>query len=215
MKSENGRSMVEMLGVLAIIGVLSVGAIAGYSKAMFKYKLNKMLDQYNQLFGTIIIHREEFSKLSSPTQQVSLFPIIYKMGELPDGMKPFGNSNFETNIYAADVFNHQAEVRSEKGNLLYFYLKLSNSDDQHSSSPDLIEACRNMYQYLLIPRQDDIKLTFFYHHDSQGEASEGYVYGNALCQSNTKCLKDLSISDIDDICNGTLKNRETRLVVSF
>ena len=31
-----GRSMVEMLGVLAIIGVLSVGAIAGYSKAMMK-----------------------------------------------------------------------------------------------------------------------------------------------------------------------------------
>ena len=36
-----GRSMVEMLGVLANIGVLSVGAIAGYSKAMMKYKLNK------------------------------------------------------------------------------------------------------------------------------------------------------------------------------
>ena len=36
-----GRSMVEMLGVLAIIGVLSVGAIAGYNKAMTKYKLNK------------------------------------------------------------------------------------------------------------------------------------------------------------------------------
>ena len=36
-----GRSMVEMLGVLAIIGVLSVGAIAGYGKAMTKYKLNK------------------------------------------------------------------------------------------------------------------------------------------------------------------------------
>ena len=31
-----GRSMVEMLGILAIIGVLSVGAIAGYSKAMIK-----------------------------------------------------------------------------------------------------------------------------------------------------------------------------------
>ena len=28
-----GRSMVEMLGVLAILGVLSVGGIAGYSKA--------------------------------------------------------------------------------------------------------------------------------------------------------------------------------------
>ena len=29
-KLESGRSMVEMLGVLAIIGVLSIGGIAGY-----------------------------------------------------------------------------------------------------------------------------------------------------------------------------------------
>ena len=34
MYTQSGRSMVEMLGVLAIIGVLSVGAIAGYSKAI-------------------------------------------------------------------------------------------------------------------------------------------------------------------------------------
>ncbi|MDO4183994.1 MAG: type 4 pilus major pilin [Rhodospirillales bacterium] len=46
MRSEQtGRSMVEMLGVLAIIGVLSVGGIAGYSKAMSKYKLTKAMDQ--------------------------------------------------------------------------------------------------------------------------------------------------------------------------
>ncbi len=42
--NQYGRSMVEMLGVLAIIGVLSVGGIAGYSKAMFKYKFNKTMD---------------------------------------------------------------------------------------------------------------------------------------------------------------------------
>lgn len=45
-KSEqSGRSMIEMLGVLAIIGVLSVGGIAGYSKAMAKFKTSKALDQ--------------------------------------------------------------------------------------------------------------------------------------------------------------------------
>ena len=42
LKNNNiGRSMIEMLGVLAIIAVLSVGGIAGYSKAMEKFKLNK------------------------------------------------------------------------------------------------------------------------------------------------------------------------------
>ncbi len=34
--------MVEMLGVLAIIGVLSVGGIMGYTTAMRKYKANEI-----------------------------------------------------------------------------------------------------------------------------------------------------------------------------
>ena len=44
-----GRSMIEMLGVLAIIGVLSVGGIAGYSKAMEKYKINKTISAVAQI----------------------------------------------------------------------------------------------------------------------------------------------------------------------
>ena len=43
-KLESGRSMVEMLGVLAIIGVLSVGGIAGYTLAMRKHRANAVLD---------------------------------------------------------------------------------------------------------------------------------------------------------------------------
>lgn len=50
---QSGRSMVEMLGVLAIIGVLSVGGIAGYSKAMAKYKTNQTLDQLSMLITNI------------------------------------------------------------------------------------------------------------------------------------------------------------------
>ena len=39
-EAQTGRSMVEMLGVLAIIGVLSVGGIAGYTSAMNKHRAN-------------------------------------------------------------------------------------------------------------------------------------------------------------------------------
>ena len=53
---EYGRSMIEMLGVLAIIAVLTVGGIAGYSKAMQKYKINKMLDDYTMLTTNILEH---------------------------------------------------------------------------------------------------------------------------------------------------------------
>ena len=44
-----GRSMIEMLGVLAIIAVLSIGGIAGYSKAMTKWKINKSIEQIEQI----------------------------------------------------------------------------------------------------------------------------------------------------------------------
>ena len=43
-KSQSGRSMVEMLGVLAIIGVLSVGGIAGYSLSMRRHRANGIID---------------------------------------------------------------------------------------------------------------------------------------------------------------------------
>ena len=51
--NEDGRSMIEMLGVLAIIGVLSVGGIAGYSKAMQRYRINKTIDQITYMAGAI------------------------------------------------------------------------------------------------------------------------------------------------------------------
>ena len=47
-KNESGRSMVEMLGVLAIIGVLSVGGIAGYTMAMNRFRANEIIDSANK-----------------------------------------------------------------------------------------------------------------------------------------------------------------------
>ncbi len=43
--SESGRSMVETLGVLAIIGLLAIGGIAGYRYAMDKYNANEILNE--------------------------------------------------------------------------------------------------------------------------------------------------------------------------
>ena len=48
MKTQSGRSMIEMLGVLAIIGVLSIGGLAGYTKAMNSYQANQIMDYMNR-----------------------------------------------------------------------------------------------------------------------------------------------------------------------
>ena len=66
--NESGRSMIEMLGVLAIIGVLSVGGIAGYSKAMSKYRVNKTIDQVSHIAANTRIlfsSQKDYSKISA------------------------------------------------------------------------------------------------------------------------------------------------------
>ncbi len=46
-QAQDGRSMVEMLGVLAIIGVISLGGIAGYKMAMDRYQANQIANEIN------------------------------------------------------------------------------------------------------------------------------------------------------------------------
>ena len=52
-RSQKGRSMVEMLGVLAIVGTLSVGGVYGYGVAMKKHKANELLHRASMLASTV------------------------------------------------------------------------------------------------------------------------------------------------------------------
>ena len=96
-----GRSMVEMLGVLAIIGVLSVGAIAGYSKAMFKYKLNKFSESFNSLINSAIQIGPDLSR--SFSENTISTEIFYILNLIPDGMTYKNNR-----IY--DIFNNSLRI---------------------------------------------------------------------------------------------------------
>ena len=85
--NQSGRSMVEMLGVLAIIGVLSAGGLAGYSKAMFKHKLNSTMDQLTMLvtnIRTMYGTQENYNNLSIGQ--------AYDLGIISNSSMPGGQS---------------------------------------------------------------------------------------------------------------------------
>ena len=54
--AQTGRSMLEMLGVLAIIGVLSVGAVMGFRQAMNRHKANVILNDVSLAFEELATH---------------------------------------------------------------------------------------------------------------------------------------------------------------
>ena len=84
-ENQIGRSMIEMLGVLAIIGVLSVGGIAGYSKAMMKWQVNQQMEIISQLLNIMIQYRESFGKdLHNGTSHLNLMPLLASTENMPD-----------------------------------------------------------------------------------------------------------------------------------
>lgn len=82
-ENDTGRSMLEMLGVLAIIGVLSVGGIVGYSKAMMKYKVNKAIEQVGIIVANIqslYMQQKTYSGLMSWLVRVApSFPFLFRL----------------------------------------------------------------------------------------------------------------------------------------
>lgn len=82
---ESGRSMIEMLGVLAVIGVLSAGGIWGYNQAVTQYRVNQTIDDIQT---TLTAAKGIFiGKPSSPLtyisakqlQEIGVIPKRYKL----------------------------------------------------------------------------------------------------------------------------------------
>lgn len=105
-KLESGRSMIEMLGVLAIIGVLSVGGIAGYSKAMNKFKTNKVADNVSMIvtnIRTLYAQQKTYDDLDNKN--------AVAMGVVPDELITDADKGTLTNAFLGSVEIKAADVK--------------------------------------------------------------------------------------------------------
>ena len=78
MRQESGRSMIEMLGVLTIMGVLTVGAIGMISTAMRTQKRNAVNDEVIQMttqVRTLLGEYDDFSHINMSSTFFSLFAV--------------------------------------------------------------------------------------------------------------------------------------------
>lgn len=84
--AQSGRSMIEMLGVLAIIGVLSVGGLDMVSKARRNNKIAGLISSVSNLSGTILQQRKYASEIeNSYAGNFALF--LKQTGKIPAGLQ--------------------------------------------------------------------------------------------------------------------------------
>ena len=115
-EEQSGRSMIEMLGVLAIIGVLSVGGIAGYSKAMNKFKTNKVADNVAMIvtnIRTLYAQQKDYSGLENLS--------AVQMGVVPDELitaTPTGDDDGLQNAFLGSVVIKATNVSGLDGEIV-------------------------------------------------------------------------------------------------
>ena len=187
-----GRSMVEMLGVLAIIGVLSVGAIAGYSKAMMKYKMNQAADGYNHLIATVIEKIAQDSSVFEGDSAGTLWytSIFAKAGWLPDYFKP--RKDTATNPDAANF------VQDKFGNDVWIFKNTQKELGIGVRTNRQKELCITLFN-LAKEWKDDLARCDS--ENNNGSAIYGQFFGDKSCSDNVKCLANVTVNDIDTACS--------------
>ena len=130
-----GRSMIEMLGVLAIVGVLSVGGIAGYSKAMSAYKLNKWIYQIREMIsGAQTLYMNQ--KTYGDTEGNSLLNTFTASGIIPEGMLQDENQDMYGNRLFIVLRNKKTVVDALR--IAYRWLMPANKE--------AVECCAKLYE---------------------------------------------------------------------
>ena len=182
-----GRSMLEMLGVLVIIAVLSVGAIAGYGKAMMKYRLNKQSEQISWLLNVMYRYKSEFGK--RPSFQ-SLVPYFIKLGEIPENMRT-------KYTYLRDVFNSAVDIQTnschDNGcNEVGMFYTMSSSES--------FEMCQNLLNVAKEFGNQLYRIGISKDGATNTEYSSTYL-GSRYCTNSTKCLKNMTQDEIYEQCS--------------
>ena len=210
---EKGRSMIEMLGVLAIIAVLTVGGIAGYSKAMEKFKINKVIDDFNMLVMNILEHRDSFEKLGNTKTEYQLTDTIYAMNLVPASWKQLSSSYLEDSMGNwLNIYVRNNSSGSYKGIVFDYNLGgLSVDEDGHNFSESFNnKLCFELFNTVIVPLHHVFKRGRIYPNDS-------YIYyGDAYCDGQiAPCLKDLTLSRIKEMCNSCSKTERCNITVNF
>ena len=203
-RAEVGRSMIEMLGVLAIIGVLSVGGIAGYSKAMEKFKYNKITQEYTDLiFGLLPFIN------TLPDQNGENNVVNEGITELADSLNLIPKTwRITSSKVVMDEYGNNLNLFIRNGQLvLDVYLSVSGESQQ------FYKFCQEFTTNFIQPLHSVLYRLRMY--KASGVGTVRVYYGSDYCTADNKCIKDLTVAETDDYCRSCGESGKCALAFEF
>lgn len=207
-KKEFGRTMTEMLGVLAIIGVLSIGALVGFREAMMTYRANEIMDEMNK-YAVLISQQYLTSELELNFDEI---PEYTKNGypltaaEDPEGF-------FELSVYYTErrVCEKILQADWQTPMAIYVNMNIFDGDTSLCGDRDIVERLDFDFAYDLMgegldnpdnnPCESDADCT----NPCGGQCVEGKC--RSICARGQTCVRDYDTTkymccDAENVLNG-------------
>ena len=202
-----GRSMIEMLGVLAIVGVLSVGGIAGYSKAMEKWKIDKATEEYSHIIFGMLEHIDDVRKLSPQSGYTGLADLAIALNLIPNSWNKIGDKHFK------DAYGNMVQVQARAENLVFdiFIGGIQSNNDSTSSPGWSPRLCESLISNLAQPLHSAVNIV------NTWQSGKGGIYyrGDAYCGGNIPCVSSITLNNIHEMCKHCDGSRECCITLEF
>ena len=202
-----GRSMIEMLGVLAIIGVLTVGGIAGYSKAMEKWKIDKATEEYSHIIFGMLQHIDDVRKLSPQSGYTGLADLAIALNLIPNSWNKIGDK------YFMDAYGNMVQVQARAENLVFdiFIGGIQSNNDSTSSPGWSPRLCESLISNLAQPLHSAVNIVNTWQNGKGGI----YYRGDAYCGGNIPCVSSITLNNIHEMCKHCDGSRECCITLEF
>lgn len=187
--------MIEMLGVLALIAVLTVGGIAGYSKAMWMYKLNRLTYAYNTLLHQVLIWSPQIGYSSSENAEIHT-ALFTSLDIVPEEFKLYGDSRF-----LVDEFDNQIWIYANPDEFAIGYSFTSTRYGKDICMA-LIKIVQTHHSELNRVHIDNVNPDEVFAATGQYATAIFVTKSSKTCNPQREtCLSNLRMADIDRACN--------------
>ena len=196
-----GRSMIEMLGVLAIIAVLTVGGIAGYSKAMLMWHSNKQKDLLTNLINNAITLKPNLSALRENRSQ-TITHVFDAMGAIPEGFTYKNNviydaDNNQISITYGIDYDRQQDNSTRK--VFKYAIRIKTIENAGKLSISMKEYCKNLIMAAQSAPNEIQQIDF------SSIDSSTWSGTNVVLIFNQKTIGQTSPAQINNRCNIAIK----------
>ncbi len=202
-----GRSMIEMLGVLSIVGILSVGGIAGFSKAMAKYRMIKFKEKYMYFVQEVLQYDKTWTKERARAgvqgnTQFALASLIARVGLLPQHWE-------QKDVYIYDDVGGKHYISKGLQNMEFQYSITYSEMSRNSESK---QRCLTLMLDVLKQMDNIYFISLWKNNTRYGNL----LYGKDYCNQKTQvCFAEMDVAEIYEYCSVCEKNKTQCYIVYY